>query len=397
VRQFLNWFRTARSASQPASHRNRLTRPTFESLEDRSLMAVVYGGGPLLDHVQIETVFYGQQWHADPALYQSTGTIDGYFNDITQSSYMDLLNEYGVGRGSFRDGVINLGDPPRGSVVDDSEIQTMLDTGIHQGYFDAPSPNQLYFVFTLPNVLVTTAEGDSQTKFLGYHTMFNDPTLGPIYYAVIPHPIGNSDIFGFNSFQQQTDVSSHELAEAVTDPDVQTGWQDPAAGVGGEIGDLAEGYHGLLDGYVVQAEYLNSYGGPVIPYGSTPFIPSGFAAVRGAGRGQLWMDGNFSSSLSNPIPASGSSVLSSASDLSQDIGAGIHRAGADTHTDDFFAALAAREKDGTDPLKRESENQQAKGGTEWEWMRFASPRGKDAANLAGPLTSDLAGRDASSL
>jgi hypothetical protein len=398
MRQFLNWFRTARSASRPAAHRNRLTRPTLEPLEDRKLMSVVYGGGPLLDHVQIETVFYGQQWHDDPALYQSTGTIDGYFNDITQSSYMDLLNEYGVGRGSFRDGVINLGDPPRGSVVDDTEIQTMLDTGIHQGYFDAPSPNQLYFVYTLPNVLVTSGNGDSQTEFLGYHTMFNDPTLGPIYYAVIPHPIGNSDIFGFNSFQQQTDVSSHELAEAVTDPDVQTGWQDPAAGAGGEIGDLAEGYHGLLDGYVVQAEYLNSYGGPVIPYGSTPYFPGGgFAAIVGAGQGQPGANGYLSISLGSPIPASGSGVFTSTTDFSETLAAGIssHGVVAESHRDDFFAALAAGEKDGTDPLKLGSEHQRAETGTGWDQLTFAG-HGKATADLGGRLASDLAGLDASS-
>jgi hypothetical protein len=149
-----------------------LTRPTFELLEARDLMSVVYGGGPLLENVQIETVFYGRTWYNDPALYQATGSIDRYFTDIVQSSYMDLLNEYGVGRGSFLKGVINLGNPPRGSVVDNTEIQTMLDTGIHQGYFDAPTPNQLYFVFTAPNVLVTSPGGDSQHDFLGYHSTF---------------------------------------------------------------------------------------------------------------------------------------------------------------------------------------------------------------------------------
>jgi hypothetical protein len=358
MRQFLNWFHAARLASRPAAHRNRLTRPVFELLEDRNLMSVVYGGGPLIEHVQVETVFYGRQWYNDPTLYQSTGTIDGYFADITQSSYMDLLNEYGVGRGNFLDGVINLGSPPRGSVVDDTEIQTMLDTGIHRGYFDTPTSNQLYFVFTPPNVLVTAGDGDSQHEFLGYHTMFRDPTLGPIYYAVIPHPIGNANIFGFNSFQQQTAVSSHELAEAVTDPDCQTGWQDATTGIEGEIGDLATGYFGLLDGYVVQAEYSNYNGGPVIPYDAIPYYGGGgFAAIAGLGQGQPGADGYLSISLSSPLSASSSRVLSSATDLSQTLGAGFrsHGVAADSHRDDFFAALAAKANHGTDPLTLGSE------------------------------------------
>ena len=124
-------------------------------------MAVYYGGGPLLQHVQIETVFYGDPWYHNATLYQSAVNLDGYFNDITQSSYMGLLNEYGVGQGRFADGVINLNNPARRTVVDDTEIQGMLDGWIRQGYLDAPSPNQLYFVFTAPNVVVTQQRRDT--------------------------------------------------------------------------------------------------------------------------------------------------------------------------------------------------------------------------------------------
>lgn len=394
-----NWFRTVRPASRPATRRNRLNRPLFELLEDRNLMSVVYGGGPILDHVQIETVFYGRQWYTDPVLYQSTGTIDGYFSDVTQSSYMDLLNEYGVGQGNFLDGVINLGNPPRGSVVDDTEIQTMLDTGIRLGYFDAPTPNQLYFVFTPPNVLVTAGEGDSQHEFLGYHTTFYDPAFGSIYYAVIPHPIGNSDIWGFTAFQQLTTVSSHELAEAATDPDCQTGWQDSVVGIEGEIGDLATGYYGLLDGYVVQAEYSNYYGGPVIPYDAVPYYPwGGFAAAVGVGQGQPGAADNLSTSLSSPILVSGSNVLAGATDRSQTFVAGFsHRARADTHTDDFFAGLAEREKDGADPLKRGSEPTWAKAGVGWDWLTFTSRQAKGSLATTDPWAFDLITPPVSSL
>src|SRR5262249_31555054 len=151
-------------------------------------------------------------------------------------------------------------------------------------------------------------------------------------------------------------------------------------GIEGEIADLATGYFGLLDGYVVQAEYLNSYEGPVIPYGSTPYFPGGgFAGVPGAGQSGAGPGGARSSPLGSPIPVLGSSVLSSATEPSQTLASGIgsERVGTDTRSDDFFAALARRENEGTDPRKR------PEAGTGWEWLAFTSRQGNGLDDLAG--------------
>jgi hypothetical protein len=61
-----------------------------------------------------------------------------------------------------------------------------------------------------------------------------------------------------------TECSTHELAEAVTDPDLQSGWFDGNASR--EIGDLANLVLGVMNGYVVQAEWLNSLNGPGLPW-----------------------------------------------------------------------------------------------------------------------------------
>jgi hypothetical protein len=344
----------------------------LEGLENRNLMSVTYGGGPLLQNVQIESVFYGQNWYSDQNLYQSTGSIDGYLNDITQSSYMDVLNEYGAGRGNFLDGVINLSNPPRGSVVDDTEIQSMLATGIRQGIFDAPTPNQLYFVFTTPNVLVTAGGDNSQQNFLGYHSTFSDPALGPIYYAVIPHPVGNADIGGFNAFQQQTDVSSHELAEAVTDPDGQTGWRDYSVREG-EIGDLAVNNYALLHGYVVQAVYSNFYNGPIIPYDATPYAPGGnFAAVPTAGQTQLGAEASRFTGV-NFLQASDIKDWSRAIDFSLgSTNTVTGRAHAEAAHDEFFAVLAARGKTLTNPLSQGYGEPLTETGFGWESLSRSS-------------------------
>jgi hypothetical protein len=50
---------------------------------------------------------------------------------------------------------------------------------------------------------------------------------------------------------------SHEVSEAITDPDTQTGWFDRR---NGEIGDIAEG-HIEHDTLLVRNNYRNTWGG----------------------------------------------------------------------------------------------------------------------------------------
>lgn len=266
------WHKTSRT-SRHSTSRPSLARLALEHLEDRRVLSLTYGGGALLQNVQVENIFYGSAWYNNPTLYQSAGQLDGVMNDITRSSYIDMLGEYAIGRGQLQDGIINLSDPYRGNIVDDSEIQNMLDAGINQGALQPPSPNQLYTVYTAPNVVVTRGGGDSQHNFLGYHDSFWDPNLGPIYYEVIPHPIGNQIIPGLNYFQTQTTVTSHELSEAVTDADYY-GWNGGNASQ--EIGDICEGvpYLGQYHGYVVQSEWSNYYNSCIIPYDASWFLPN---------------------------------------------------------------------------------------------------------------------------
>src|SRR5262249_6778466 len=56
---------------------------------------VSYHGGPLLENVGVETVYYGQAWTSDPQLRQQAQQLDAFFQDITQSTYMDMMAEYG--------------------------------------------------------------------------------------------------------------------------------------------------------------------------------------------------------------------------------------------------------------------------------------------------------------
>src|SRR5262249_42214894 len=119
-----------------------------------------------------------------------------------------------------------------------------------------PDQNRLYVVYTPPNIHVQAPWGDSIHDFLGYHSSFYFPFLGTINYAVVVHQTGNAALQGYDAFQQFTKVSSHELAEAVTDPNVGGGWWDSQ---GNEIGDLCNSFADIVafNGYTVQKEWSN--------------------------------------------------------------------------------------------------------------------------------------------
>jgi hypothetical protein len=271
--RFLKCFRKSSQGGGRRSRRPDSAALELEQLEDRQLLSVSYHGGHLLTNVDVETVYYSSQWDSPdrPDLAQQMRQLDTYFTNITQSPYMDMLGEYGVGRGHFvrRDD----GDSrpfPSSSTIDDNDIRSRLREIDSSRTADA---NRLYVVFTPPNALVTKTWGlsqqDSRNNFFGYHHNFGF-NGHDIFYAVIAHPSGmNRRIGGLDPFQQQTTVSSHELAEAATDPNpydwASGGWFDGSNPFSPqEIGDLAASQIGTLNGYRVQFEWSNRANGAIL-------------------------------------------------------------------------------------------------------------------------------------
>jgi hypothetical protein len=268
-----------------------MCKPALELLEDRCVPAVInYHGGNVLTHVQVTAIFYGQQWQTDSTLQQLTTKVDQFFQYITQSSYMDMLSEYyeqmpfvgqiAVGRGNYQGHLVDSVSPQDQSL---DSIQGMLDAFRQSGSIHPDSWQTLYFVFTPPGVRVKNGDGTFNTDpdpygWGGRHNSFYDKYYTDsqglnhgqqINYAVIPYPSNTQDLFA-----SLTLISSHELAEAVTDPDaidssslsntnlqgLGDGWTTDGRSQNQEIGDLAEGSnlkYGLLNGYYVQAEWSN--------------------------------------------------------------------------------------------------------------------------------------------
>ena len=269
-----SWIsRMLRKKSWPVSRsgRQQYRRPSparlrVEALEDRRVPTVSFFGGNLLPQVQAQAVFLGQEFSSAPANTE-TAALDASLKDITGGPFMQALARAGfnVGPGSAVAGAVDNTSLSDGSTISDAFIQARLQADVSSGLLQAPNANTLYVVYVQPNVAVNlgSGQGTTQQGILGYHTAFLGANGAPIRYAVVASPggaAGNSVLpEATTALDQLTAVTSHELAEAVTDPDINSnvnngrlGWFDPQRG---EIGDVEENNPNAfvrLDGNLVQ-------------------------------------------------------------------------------------------------------------------------------------------------
>jgi len=246
--------------------RPRTARLGVEALEDRQVPTVSFFGGNLLPHVQAQALFLGHEF-SSAAANTETATLDAFLKDITGGPYMQALARAGfnVGPGSAVAGAVDNTSLTVGSTISDAFIRSRLQADVNSGLLQAANANTLYVVYVQPDVAVNlgSGQGTTQQGILGYHTAFVGANGAPIRYAVVVSPGGaahNSVLpEATTAIDQLTAVTSHELAEAVTDPDVDSnvnngrlGWFDPQRG---EIGDIEENNPNAfvrLDGFLVQ-------------------------------------------------------------------------------------------------------------------------------------------------
>lgn len=243
----------------------RRTFGSFEGLERREVFAVTYHGGGVLSNAEVQGVYLGADWNN--SLASTKSSLDAYLNYLVASPYFDTLhNTYSlantpINRGTSTTGQVVGANVASGTTVTESQIKSMIQSAINSGVLATPDSERLYVIYVAKGVVIRDSSGDSSVNaFLGYHGAFAghdaNGQSADIHFAIIAYPGGpnpSSGSQGFGSdFAQMTSVSSHEIAEAVTDPNVNykgLGWYDDVKN--GEIGDLTS-RTAVLNGYTVQ-------------------------------------------------------------------------------------------------------------------------------------------------
>ena len=257
-----------------------------------------YFGGPIISNVHVVQVLYGTGAYLPAVSSTAAPSIASFYTDLTQSSFFDVLSEYStvgvnafdgtpgsnqtLGHGFF-DGqfTITPAAANNGTVITDAQIQTELLSQVSAGLLPAPvfdvqgNNNTVYMVFFPPGKTITLGSASSCVNggFCAYHNSTTATFASHrLYYGVHPDvqpPSLCSTGCGVTSdpFQINTVITSHELAEAVTDADVgpansfarPLAWTDTE---NGEIGDICRGATSFLTlssgGYLVQKEFSNA-------------------------------------------------------------------------------------------------------------------------------------------
>ena len=214
---------------------------------------LTYNGGPLIQNVQVFTIFWGKLWGQSPASTTLMQQLNQFFGAVLTSSLIDQLAEYNVpgqsiGHGAFIGTKVISANAPSGSVAD-SAIQTQLKSWIAAKIAPPTTNNTLYFIYLDPNVVSIMGGSKSCQSYCCYHS-----NVGKVYYAVMPYPTCSGCLGGLQAFEALTGTSSHELCEAITDPVPGSGWYD---NTNGEIGDICAWNFKTVAGYNVQLEWSN--------------------------------------------------------------------------------------------------------------------------------------------
>jgi hypothetical protein len=236
-------------------------------------------GGPTLQVIQVQLVFWGAAWGGTPAPTPSAAAVTSAVNRMLKSSYMLGLAQYReVGRGFLRGATtVTASNPP--SSFTDSQVSSFIRGLISAGTVPGPDvDNQTLYCVVMPQG--TSSSG----SFVGEHTYYTDSSGRRVRFAWITNN-GN-----LNSV---TRIISHEVVEACTDPEgsaitgvagtcSQSGWC--------EIGDICSSTS-VLDGVTVQSYWSDKAGACVVPTWPNltfPFFGTQFTGTVPGNQSRRW-------------------------------------------------------------------------------------------------------------
>lgn len=209
----------------------RAKQAAADVLQDDSLAApsnLLYYGGPVINKVRVYAVFWGQS--IAPSFQKD---LAGFYAAAANSSLLDWMNQYAthlkavdgrdgtrqnITRGSFG-GAFVIAPKNTRKDLNDGDLHVEIENQVAAGVLPKPNADTVYMIHFPADVSISIEDHKSCETFCAYHNGFNSAQYGPTFYSVMPDLNAGACSFGCGGgFNGTTEVSSHELTEAVTDP-----------------------------------------------------------------------------------------------------------------------------------------------------------------------------------
>jgi hypothetical protein len=264
---------------------------------------LLYFGGRVLSNVEVVMVLWGDGPFAPYVTGEASPSLSQLLSAVAGSAYVAGLAEYDttreaqgggpgtsqhIGPGRFA-GVVRIAPSLAGDALDDAAIAAELAAQLARGSLPAPRDaggnlETLYLVYFPAGKRITLGTEESCRSFCAYHGTF-EWRGRTVPYAVMPDLAQGSGCdlacgVGATPFENAAEIVSHELAEAITDPDVGSAvgagpslaWYDP---MNGENADLCVGEAGSVAGtdgarWPVQKVWSNARAACVVPSAPEP-------------------------------------------------------------------------------------------------------------------------------
>jgi uncharacterized repeat protein (TIGR02543 family) len=240
---------------------------------------LTYYGGPVMTFTENALALWGSAGHSTTLTANLPGFLKA-FADAGNANPYDVALEYNTPSQPLTLASRYLGsftiDPGTTSTdLSDGEVAAELAAQIDRGALPPPrtafgGPVTDYYVMFPPNYTVCMGRDCSDVDFCAYHSSASYAGI-PFTYVVLPESTPPDRGCGANTsnggFGNLTSMTSHEMVESMTDPEVgsATGLAPPLAwydNVNGEVADICNGEDSTLTlagaSWVVQKQWSNS-------------------------------------------------------------------------------------------------------------------------------------------
>ncbi len=242
--------------------------------------------GAVIQFVRAYLIFWGSAWTSNPPPTPTVAQVTDAVNRILSGGYLTGLSQYrGIGQGYLLGSTtVTTSNPPNSFT--DAQVSTFIKGLVSANTIpNIDTDNQTLYIVFMPKGINST-----NVNFTGEHTYYTDGNNKRVRFAWITNN---------GTLSEVSIITSHEIAEAMTDPEGSAILGDAGTCSGGgwcEIGDVCEGTDGTVNGASVQSLWSQRDKACKVfdyPAQSFPYVGTQFTGTVGANQSHRWFTFNW--------------------------------------------------------------------------------------------------------